>query len=160
MFEDLVKLMDNYKLYTQEQEYVLEHSRSSLNQFFDHKLKIFESDVTQMSHRQIKEQFEKMPPDNKKFLLSSLNDCFSKFSIPAIQNLRNVNTHNYMNSLHIRLGHIDQGLISLIECIKQAQNKKDNQAIIKCLIWLVQIIKTLGNVEQAEGLILEQILVK
>ena len=131
MFEDLVKLQENYELYVQDQDYKLEHSGSMLHQFFDFKLKNFEFDVTQKSHRQIKEQFDMMPPDDTKFLLSSMNDCFSRFSIPAIENLRNVNTYNYMNSLHIRLGHLDQGLISLIECIKQAQNKKDNRAIIK-----------------------------
>jgi hypothetical protein len=108
-----------------------------------------------------------------------MNDAFSKYSIPAIENLRkyvdhslidmakltdvSYATHNSLiplSGLHIRLGNLDEGLISLIECIKLAQNKKDNQGIIKCLIWLQQIVKAFGNVEQAEMLILEQILIQ
>jgi hypothetical protein len=108
-----------------------------------------------------------------------MNDTYSGFSIPAVENLRkyidhslielskypnvNYSTHNSLvplSSVHIRLGNLDEGLISLIECIKLAQNKKDNQGIIKCLIWLQQIIKAFGNVEQAEMLILEQILIQ
>jgi hypothetical protein len=107
-----------------------------------------------------------------------MNDSFSKFSIPAIENLRkyidhslidlckfsdvSYATHNSLiplSGLHIRFGNLDEGLISLIECIKLAQNKKDNQGIIKCLLWLQQIVKAFGKVEQAEMLILEQILV-
>jgi len=41
-----------------------------------------------------------------------------------------------------------------------AQNKKDNQGIIKCLIWLQEIVKAFGNIEQAQMLILEQILIQ
>ena len=142
----------------------------------------FESEVTQKSHEEIKEQYDNInvPSDFKSCLLNSMNDSFSHVSIPAIENLRkyidhslidlckynsdvSYATHNSLiplSGMHIRLGNLDEGLISLIECIKLAQNKKDNQGIIKCLIWLQQIVKAFGNVEQAEMLILEQILIQ
>jgi len=125
MFEDVARLLENYVLYIKDKDYNLEYSRSSMNQFFDYKLKNFEFDVTQKSHKQLKEQFDNIniPNDNKKFLLNSMNDCLSGYSIPAMESLRNINAQNHMYTLHIRLGHLDQGLISLIECIKQAQNK-------------------------------------
>jgi len=181
MFEEVVELHDKYNKYIMNQDYELQHAQSSLNLFFDHKLRKFEVEVTQKSHEQLKSEFDEInvPLDHKKCLLNAMNDAHSGYSIPAIDNLRkyidhslieiaqvddaNYSTHNSLiplSSMHIRLGNLDEGLISLIECIKLAQNKKDNQGIIKCLIWLQEIVKAFGNIEQAEMLILEQILIQ
>jgi hypothetical protein len=60
MFDEVVKLFDNYKKYIKSRKYELEHARTSLNQFFDHKLKNFSSEITQKSHEELKEQFDKI----------------------------------------------------------------------------------------------------
>lgn len=67
MFEDVVLLFDNFQRYLVGGEYHLEHARSSLNQFFDHKIKKFESEVTQKTHKEMKEQFDgvSVPHDYK-----------------------------------------------------------------------------------------------
>ena len=181
MFEDVVKLFENYKKYVNGEPYEFEQAETSLNQFFDSKVKKFETEVNLKSHKELKEQFDgiNVPNDYKKWFLNSMNDSFSKFSIPAVENLRKYIDHSLieisksndvkyslhnslmsLSGLHVRLGNLDEGLISLIEWIKVAQNKKDNQGIIKWLVWLQQIIKAFGNVEDAERLILEQILIQ
>lgn len=58
MFDEVVELYDNYNHYVNSRKYELEHARTSLNQFFDHKLKNFTSEVTQKSHEELKEQFD------------------------------------------------------------------------------------------------------
>ena len=60
MFEEVVKLFDDYRHYIKSEDYELEHARTSLNQFFDHKLKNFSSEVTQKSHEELKEEFDKI----------------------------------------------------------------------------------------------------
>ena len=181
MFEDVAKLFENYKSYVKGEPYEFEQAKTSLNQFFNWKVQKFETEVNLKTHKELKEQFDgiNVSNDYKKWFLNSMNDTFSKFSIPAVENLRKYIDHSLieisksndviyslhnslipLSGLHVRLGNLDEGLISLIECIKLAQNKKDNQGIIKWLVWLQQIIKAFGNVEQAEMLILEQILIQ
>ena len=68
MFEEVVNLHENYMRYVRGEEYILEHARTSLSQFFEHKLKRFEFDVTQKPHSELHEQFERInvPVDYKK----------------------------------------------------------------------------------------------
>jgi len=39
-------------------------------------------------------------------------------------------------SLRLRLGHLDEAMMSVMEAIKISQNKNDHESILQCLIWL------------------------
>jgi hypothetical protein len=49
--------------------------------------------------------------------------------------------------LQLRLGHIDQALLSILETIRISQNKNDHEAILQCLFWLSQILNFIGSKE-------------
>ena len=136
MFENVAELHDNYQAYINGEDFKFQHAKTSLLTFVDEKLRKFESEVTIKSHEELKDEFNRInvPLDYKKHLLHSMNDSYSGYSIPAIENLRkfidhslvdinksselNYSTHNSLiplSSLHIRLGNLDEGLISLIE---------------------------------------------
>lgn len=177
-FGEVSTLHEDFCKYLKGEGFTHSHAHSSLQTYFTQKLDKFESEVTQKSHGELKEEFDKIQEWPQKYLLHSLNDSYSGQSIPAFDNLRRYidrtlvqmsknrgiehETHNSVmpySSMNIRLGNLDEGLISLIECIKLAQNKKDNYCLIKSLVWLQQIVKAFGNVEQAQMLIVEQILI-
>lgn len=68
MFEDVVMLYENYLKYIKEDQFALQNAKSSLNMFFDHTVRNFESEVNTKSHEELKEQFDRIsvPLDFKK----------------------------------------------------------------------------------------------
>lgn len=56
-------------------------------------------------------------------------------------------------SLRLRLGHLDEAMMSVMEAIKISQNKNDHESILQCLIWLQQILGGLGNKNQEKRLL-------
>lgn len=68
MFEDVVMLYENYLKYIKEDQFTLQNAKSSLNMFFDHTVRNFESEVNTKSHEELKEQFDRIsvPLDFKK----------------------------------------------------------------------------------------------
>ena len=68
MFEDVVKLCENYRKYVKGEPYEFEQAKTSLNKFFDSKVQKFETEVNIGSHKELKEQFDgiNVPNDYKK----------------------------------------------------------------------------------------------
>lgn len=98
MFEGIVKLFTNFKLFIKGQPYDYEHSTLDVSQYFK-KHQDMESIVTQKSYKTIKSELERIqhPADYKKVLLHSMNDTLAKYSIPAVENLRRYIDHTLLD---------------------------------------------------------------
>lgn len=107
----------------------------------------------------------------KKHLLNSINQTLSKKDIESISSLHRYFDYSLnfidrsgaaiggkplhpikvhlpelnMAGVTFRLGMIDKALLSVLETIRIAQNKNDHEAILQCLVWLQQILKSVGN---------------
>ena len=64
-----------------------------------------------------------------------------------------------LSGLLLKLGWLDESLLSILETIRISQNKNDHEGILQCLVWLQQFLGLTGNRDQ-ERMILEHILVQ
>eukprot|EP00347_Sterkiella_histriomuscorum_P022054 403331848 len=177
MFEDLYKLFENFVAYRENREYKQLYAKVNLDYWAEDKAFVLENESIKKDYKRVKQEIDsvKAPKFYQKELLYSINDYLGKKDVESVYNLHKYFDYNLnfidrsaakpthlvkvhqpelnMAGMQLRLGMLDQALLSVLETIRISQNKNDHEAILQCLIWLHQILIKVGSRSQERQLI-------
>jgi len=190
LFEDLQRLYSAFMAYKEGQPYrIIRQSRLQLDSWAEDKTARMENESLSKSHADFSADIDRAvgnaPKFYKKHLLHSLNDGLGKRDLESLSKLHRYFDYNLnfvdlhaakplhqvkvhqpelnLAGMQLRLNHIDQALLAVLETIRISQNKNDHEAILQCLVLLQQIRRVLGTSDKTanrdqERLLLEHII--